>query len=114
MVSARQLPPEERGQRDKLERADEVQFGRERLLACLVPKQSASGIGAGCATEERQPEQVGFGYPPRLCLGQHLVDPEGGERHEIDRDYVERELERGDQIEQFHGRDLGGHWLPNG
>lgn len=63
-----------------------MELAGEGLLAGLVPEQLAPGIGAGRPADQRQNEQVRFARPPPPVLRPRLVDPEGGESDEVDRD----------------------------
>ena len=90
-------------QSGSLKYRDDVKLGGERLLARLVPEDRASRVGAKRSAHEGEREQIGLGRAPLAPPGSgslrpRLVDPEGCEGHEVDRDEV-----IGEQFERLHG-----------
>jgi len=69
-----------------------VKLRGERLLARLVAKRLAPGIGARRAADEREHEQGALRDAPAPVLGPLLVDPEGRESREVNGDERRRQI----------------------
>ena len=81
---ADQKPADPTAQGQRLQHRDPEKLAIKRLLARLVAKQTASGIGPHSAAQKGQPQQSRFPDPPLPRLSPRLVDPEGGKGDEVD------------------------------
>ena len=106
-ASASQRPAKARAQRQQLQHGDRMKLAGEGLLACLVAKQRAAGIGAAGPAEQRQHKQRRLLHPPPSRLGLELVDAESGKGEEVHGDQCDGEIGEREQLRDGVGHGAG-------
>ena len=80
-----------------------VQVAAKRLLARLMPKHRASGIGADGTAKERPSQQSAFRNAPGPCLGAQLVEAGQHECDQVDQRKRREDVGQGEDVREESG-----------